>query len=397
MLVICLFGISLFQCKPSVIVHAPTVENITVYHEPGRFGGWPANFGIWNWEDEILVGFATGYHKDLGEERHNIDREKPQYEMLARSHDGGVSWTIEDPSKDGVLVPRGAALHGTEPDPENLPPITSLDVPIDFSKPGIVLKFWMLDVHVGPSIFYYSYDKGHTWNGPYNLVVDGMQKIAARIDYMIEDENSCLAFLTAAKENDREGRVFVARTDDGGLTWQFVSWVGEEPETGFRIMPSTVRTSDSTLILTSRVREEISTNELTSRENENSRYIDAWVSNDQGKSWTFSGKPVADLGEGNPPCLIKLRDGRLCLTYGFRAKPYSIRAKISADDGATWGEEIMLRNDGSGRDVGYVRSVQRRDGKVVTIYYFQDEQKPERYIGCTIWDPDTIDKDQHDQ
>jgi Neuraminidase (sialidase) len=75
------------------------------------------------------------------------------------------------------------------------------------------------------------------------------------------------------------------------------------------------------------------------------------------------------------------------VTYGYRAKPYSICSKISDDNGKTWGETIVLRNDGAGRDIGYVRSVQRQDGKVITLYYFHDRENPERYIGCTIWDP----------
>ena len=63
-------------------------------------------------------------------------------------------------------------------------------------------------------------------------------------------------------------------------------------------------------------------------------------------------------------------------------------AKFSADKGRTWGKEIVLRDDGSGRDMGYPRSVQRPDGKVVTTYYFEDSKTgPERYIGATIWDP----------
>jgi hypothetical protein len=345
-----------------------------VYFEKGRFGGWPANHGIWIWENEILVGFGRGYYKDLGIERHNIDREKPEEHYLARSLNGGETWTIEDPSKDGILVARGNALHGTEPNPENLKPITQLSKPMDFSKHGFVLKFWMLDGNIGPSIFYYSYDKGHTWKGPFSLAVGNLTKISARNDYIIEDRNSCIAFLTVAKSNDREGRVLVARTDDGGISWQFVSWVGEEPENGFRIMPSTLKIAKNKLLLTSRVRED-------------TRNIDSWISNNNGKSWDFAGKPVKELGEGNPPSLIKLKDGTLCLTYGYRAEPFSICAKLSKDNGKTWGKQIVLRDDGAGRDIGYVRSVQRPDGKVVTIYYFQDKANPERYIGCTIWDP----------
>ena len=87
---------------------------------------------------------------------------------------------------------------------------------------------------------------------------------------------------------------------------------------------------------------------------------------------------------------VRLQDGRLCLTYGYRAAPFGIRARLSVDDGKTWGPDLVLRNDGGGRDIGYPRTVQRPDGKVVTIYYFHDTPKGNRYIGATIWDPDKV-------
>ena len=89
--------------------------------------------------------------------------------------------------------------------------------------------------------------------------------------------------------------------------------------------------------------------------------------------------------------LNKLDDGRLCLTYGFRAYPYSVRARLSSDNGKTWGPQIVLRADGQDRDIGYVRSVQRPDGKMVTTYYISTRWTGgERYIGATIWDPNNV-------
>ena len=64
------------------------------------------------------------------------------------------------------------------------------------------------------------------------------------------------------------------------------------------------------------------------------------------------GEPDADTGEGNPPHLIKLADGRLCLTYGHRAKPFGIYARLSKDGGKTWSLPIVLRADGGGRAAG---------------------------------------------
>ena len=94
---------------------AAAFRHVKVYAEPGRFGGWPANHGLWSWGNEILVGFSRGYYKDLGPERHNIDREPPEEHLLARSLDGGETWTIEDPAARGVLMPAGKMLHGIAP------------------------------------------------------------------------------------------------------------------------------------------------------------------------------------------------------------------------------------------------------------------------------------------
>jgi len=47
-----------------------------------------------------------------------------------------------------------------------------------------------------------------------------------------------------------------------------------------------------------------------------------------------------------------------------------------------------LRKDGGTWDLGYTRTVQRPDGKLVTVYYFNDSKDSERYIAATIWDPD---------
>ncbi|NUM56689.1 MAG: exo-alpha-sialidase [Candidatus Hydrogenedentes bacterium] len=360
------------------MLRADDAQHVKVYYEKGRFGGWPANHGMWIWGDEILVGYGRGYYKDLGATRHHIDREKPEEHWLARSVDGGVTWTHEHPAEKGFLIPRGNALHGTETPGLKIPALMELKDPIDFTHPDFAMTLRMESINSGNSRFEYSYDRGKTWSGPYKLPNFGAPGTAARTDYIVNGKRDAHIFLTVSKENKREGRVICARTTDGGVTWEKVGDIGPEPD-GFAIMPSTLRISDNELLTTLR------------RRNGTFRWMTQWRSADNGRTWTQEKDPVEYLGEGNPPMLNKLSDGRLCLTYGFRAYPYSIRARLSSDNGKTWGPQIVLREDGTDRDIGYVRSVVRPDGKLVTTYYISDEETgPERYIGATIWDPNKL-------
>ena len=337
------------------------IENVDVFKQEGRYGGWPANIGIWTWGDEIVVGYIEGTFQ-IKEKGHAIDNTRPRTPRLARSLDGGKTWAQEMPSF------LNGQLEEAEPQ--------VLDKAIDFSHPDFAMLFRYVDSGSGFSSFYASHDRCKNWDGPYALPTFDRKAVAARTDYVVIGPHDIIAPITVVKENGREGRVLLSRTRDGGMTWNFVSWVTEEPA-GFSIMPSTVRFDDGRLLTALR------------RKEGNEFWIEAWSSSDEGKTWTFVSRPAESTGgrNGNPGSMIRLRDGRLAITYGYRAEPFGIRARISGDGGATWGREIILRDDGGVYDLGYPRMTQRADGKLVSIYYFNDAADKERYIAATIWDP----------
>ncbi len=376
------FGLLLFFVSGLVVAadKPHIIEKVGVFDVDGKFGGWPANHGMWIWDNEILVGFSTGEYKDLGE-RHNIDREKPEHHVLARSLDGGHSWKLEYPAEQHVLVgPQGKGFrHGTFPPGQSEPEPVDCPGGIDFTHPGFAMTLRMVDSNTGQSRFYYSYDRGRTWKGPFKLPMMGQKGISARTDMVVNGPHDCFFFLTASKADNKEGRVICARTTDGCKTFEFVSNVGPEPK-GYYIMPSTVRISPTELLCTIRCK---------SGEDEKFRsWIEAWRSKDNCKTWVFD-QELADCGEGNPPAMIKLKDGRLCMTFGFRASPFEMRALLSSDEGKTWSEPFVIEGEGGGRDIGYPRTVQRPDGNVVTVYYFHDKKDRDRKINATIWNPGT--------
>jgi hypothetical protein len=348
-------------------------SNIVVYSEPGRFCGWPANNGIWSWGDEIVVGFTLGYYLE-NELHHSIDGSKPSKSVLARSQDGGKTWQMEDPEN--------FAGDGDQP--------SILREKINFAHPDFALR-------CNGNQFFYSYDRCKSWRGPYLFPDFGDKNLTSRTDYIVNGEDDCLIFISAKEEQVQarlQDRAFCIRTTDGGLTFEFLSWMSESV-TKRSVMPSTARLSEKNLITAMRRRfDQTFNNKPQLPEN----WIDVYESSDNGKSWKFLSKVAnTDRGKhnGNPPSLVKLEDGRICVTYGYRAIPYGIRARLSRDNGKTWGDEILLRDDAREFDLGYTRSVQRSDGKIVTIYYYSTEEIYEQYIGATIWDPDELNYLDH--
>jgi len=337
-----------------------------VFDEPGRFGGWPANNGIWIWEDEIVVGIISGYYQ-ASDMHHSVAKEKPMQFLLARSKDGGERWEIEDP--DNFFGDGGKPV--------------SLSGDINFAHPDFALR-------CNGNHLYVSYDRCKTWRGPFILPNFDREKLTARTDYIVNNENDCMLFISTEEEEKVEAQLqdwaFCIQTTDGGKSFQFLSWMAE-PGAVRSVMPSTVRISDNHVISAMRRRHD---KPFPSRPPKQQNWIDVYESNDNGKSWNFLSKVAdTDLGKrnGNPPSMVKLTDGRLCVTYGYRSIPYSIRAKISADNGKTWGKEIILRDDAKTWDIGYTRSVQRKDGKIVTIYYYTTDENVEQHIAATIWEP----------
>jgi hypothetical protein len=353
------------------VVAAVAQKHLTIARAPGRYGGWPANHGIWMWGTEILVGFSWGHMRPGGTASgHPIDRQQPEEHMLARSLDAGETWALEKPA--GLTPPPSPGHIAGVPTERGGKDVTELTTPIDFTAPGFALTARMSDINVGPSWFFYTTDKGHAWNGPFKLPDFGQKGLAARTDYLVDGPRDLTLLLTAAKSSGREGRVICVRTKDGGLAWTLVGMVGPEPAgNDFAIMPSSLRLSPTSILTLVRHR----------------AWIESYRSDDNGANWTHVIRAVPDTGRGNPPSLVKLRDGRLVVTFGYRAEPYGIRARISRDDGRTWSDDIVLRSDAVDWDLGYTRSVQRPDGKIVTVYYYNDASSTERYIGGTIWMP----------
>jgi hypothetical protein len=344
-----------FAKGPAVLIE--DTRHLKVFYEKGRFAGWPANNGIWQWGSEILVGFSLGYLAPPNKQGlHQLDSTRPSTSMLARSIDAGQTWSVSEAGyPDGRLQP------------------FPTDIPFDASDFALNAR--------GDKAFI-SLNKGRTWNGPFRLPFADLH-LRARTDYQVLGTKDLMLFLTAQKTNDREGRPFCARTRTGGKYWNQFAWIGPEPPGGYSIMPSSIRMTNGDFLVA-----------LRRRDNDPAQhnFIELFRSRDGGRSFQWLANPVKENGQysGNPPSMVRLTDGHLCITYANRDKPHTIRAVFSSNDGKTWGSEYILRSGAGEPDIGYTRTLQRPDGKLITVYYWLDKPRSERYIAATIFSPPKI-------
>ena len=356
--------------EPAVAGAISVVSHEIVYYRAGRSAAWPANNGAqaWSWGDEILIGFVEGPYVE--QEGHNIG--EPQTRMLARSTNGGETWAAWTPTRwagDGVA--KTPAPGG-----------------IDFAHPDFAMFVVSFVDRTGE--FYVSYDRGGSWRGPYDF--SGLwstpqvapYEFTGRTDYICDSSTRCDIFVSSGRPGeDKSDFAYVIRTTDGGNSFRYGSRIVPASDRHRSVMPSTVRLDDTTLITVLRRRER------ADGQLKDTTWIGCWVSYDDGQTWShLSDVDEGDDWNGNPPALVRLDSGALLVVYGERTSR-AMRARLSTDEGHSWGQEYTLRTDYNvdrydDPDLGYARAFQRADGKVVAVYYWATARRPELHIAATI-------------
>jgi len=151
-------------------------------------------------------------------------------------------------------------------------------------------------------------------------------------------------------------KIGVCESKDDGLTWH---WLAEIPARKGDLAKNyhelhAVEAADGTLVA-----------QIRNHNEANKGWTLQTESADGGKTWSEP-HPVCF---GLPSHLLRLRDGRLLMTYGHRRAPFGNQARISADNGKTWSDEMILSGDGKGGDLGYPSTVELADGTLLTVWY----------------------------
>jgi len=152
-------------------------------------------------------------------------------------------------------------------------------------------------------------------------------------------------------------KIGVCESKDDGLSWQWLADIptrnGDDAAKSYHELHA-VEAADGTLIA-----------QIRNHSEANKGWTLQTESADSGKTWSEP-HPIC---YGLPSHLLRLRDGRLIMSYGHRRPPFGNQTRLSTDNGKTWGEAIILSGDGKGGDLGYPSTVELADGTLLTVWY----------------------------
>lgn len=210
-----------------------------------------------------------------------------------------------------------------------------------------------------------STDGGVTWSTPYDSIVNSPHG-----PIQLADGRQ----LYAGKDLWKSGQwIGVCESTDDGRSWKKLAQIptraGDDPSEYHEL--HAVEATNGTIVVQIRNNNPANRSETLQTE-----------SPDGGKTWSV---PHSIGVWGLPSHLLRMRDGRLLMSYGYRRKPFGNQARISTDHGKTWSEPITVSGDGANGDLGYPSTVELQDGTLLTAWYEQMSSRPRAVLRLAKW------------
>ena len=343
--------------------------------KPPLYHGWPTLLRRAN--GELLLTFSGG------RESHVCPFGRLE---LMRSKDGGQSWGWPQVLYDGPIDDRDAGICETQAGSLLATTFTSLAYEELLQKsegkqrgePGafseLQTREW-LAVHnrLSPEQrrqelgcwMIRSTDGGVTWSARYRVPVDSPHGPTPLKDGRV--------LYCGVALWDQPRRVGVCESLDDGVTWNWIAEIPVRPGDDSRNYHElhAVEADDGRIVCQIRNHNTTNTQETLQCE-----------STDGGKTWSV---PRAIGVWGLPSHLLRMRDGRLLMSYGHRRAPLGNFCRISADYGQSWSDPLMISGDGTSSDLGYPSTVQISDDTFITVWYEKLSTSPLAQLRQARW------------
>ena len=345
--------------------HIETVK--TISHQPEYYHGWPTLARRKN--GQLLVAYSGG------REDHVCPFGRVE---IIRSTDEGESWSWPEIVMDSPIDDRDAGICETADGSLLLTTFTSLAFQETLkgaaSWPADKRARWAAVLRRGSEEQFRSLlgtwilrstDGGLSWSKPYRTPVNSPHGPSVLGNGRL---------LYAGKQLWEPGKkVGVCESTDDGQSWKWIAAIptrsGDTAEEYHELHQ--VDAGDGRLIV--HIRNHSSQNHRETLQSE---------SKDQGRTWST---PSAINVWGLPSQLLRLRNGNLMMSYGYRRPPFGNQVRISRDQGRTWSEPSILSNDGAGVDLGYPSTVELASGKLVTVWYERMKDSPRAVVRMARW------------
>lgn len=205
----------------------------------------------------------------------------------------------------------------------------------------------------GGAYVHISTDFGYTWDTTVRVEIAPYQG-AFSPQGAVELQNGEIVLALGSHDHDPLAASFIVKSSDKGRSWGKPIEAAREEGLVFS-EPSAAQTKSGKLLLASR--EDVH------------GFIYLSESTDNGNTWQNTRKLSL---WGCPIHCLSLADGRVFIVYGRRKAPFGIRAAISKDEGTTWSEEIIVRDDLPNSNLGYPTAIEYEPGKIFVVYYGED-------------------------
>ena len=229
------------------------------------------------------------------------------------------------------------------------------------------------DCYTGGARYAISDDNGASWRQRSLNEVEGMPESGGVRGNILElPSGELLMPIYGSLRSGELSRCGVLHSLDRGERWAFLSEMAWDP-TGTKtfLEPNLYRTPSGRLVGLIRTQTDYRKPGVAFDDTYLNLHIA--VSDDDGRSFGPV-REIPDLWGSSPFHALRLGDGRVLLTYGYRRAPFGIRARVCDPEleHIEDGEEIILRDDAPNGDLGYPHALLLDDGTALVAYYISD-------------------------